>query len=103
MRCELCCSDCNNEFAVEVDCGILSVNEFDAANDSTIMGAAARQHTISAAPVQLYFIIVGIIVVSFSDTEPSKSKSVLAYQNFSGYNAATNSYEFLHMSITPIT
>jgi hypothetical protein len=64
VYCELYLSDCN-EFAFEVDCGILSINEFDAAKDSTIMGAAARQHIISAAPVQLYLIIVGIIVVCF--------------------------------------
>ena len=40
------------------DCGILNVTEFDVvANDATITGAAAaRQHSITAAPMQLYFI-----------------------------------------------
>lgn len=43
------------------DCGILNVTEFDVvANDATITGAAAaRQHSsITAAPMQLYFIIM---------------------------------------------
>ena len=59
MRCELyLCSDL-------ADCGILNVIDFDVANEATILGAAAaRQHSISAAPMQLYFIIMCSIVCS---------------------------------------
>ena len=55
VRCELKLS------SDVADCGILNVTEFDVvANDATITGAAAaRQHSsITAAPMQLYFIIM---------------------------------------------
>ena len=55
MRCELYCSDCS----VLADCGILNdVIEFVVANEATI---SAMQHSSSAAPMQLYFIIMVLV------------------------------------------
>ena len=64
MRCELKLRSCDCN--VLADCGILNLIEFDVANDATILGAAAaRQHSISAAPMQLYFIIIMVVFVCF--------------------------------------
>lgn len=53
VRCELCSSEFCSGLA---DCDILhDAIEFDVANDATI---SARQHSSSAAPMQLYFIIM---------------------------------------------
>ena len=61
VRCELKLRSCDCN--VLADCGILNLIEFDVANDATILGAAAaRQHSSSAAPMQLYLIIIMVVL-----------------------------------------